>query len=61
MDDVFFPRVQALVPWAGPRLAESVAEEQSPAQGTELLFSHPLCASDGTFLPVAFLGNVAAR
>lgn len=56
MGDVFFPRVQALVPWVGARLAESVAEEQSPAQGTELLFSHPLCG-----LPVAFPGNVAAR
>lgn len=50
----------ALVPWVGAGLAESVVEEQSPAQGTQLLFSHLLCASDCTFLPVAFPGNVAA-
>ena len=51
----------ALVPWVGAGLAEPVVEGQSPAQGTQLLFSHPFCASDCTFLPVAFLGNVAAR
>lgn len=34
----------SLVPWVGAGLAKSVVEEQSPAQSTQLLFSHPLCA-----------------